>query len=222
MNFNTPTDMNKTLKFIAAVLVLGIATAFAQDQQQQIMTKAYRFWSGGSTNAGTLSWVIVGANSDNGGTPVIKQINANTDKAGAQLKFYEVTGQALVTHTNATVTIPVVATNNVFSASGVIIIRHKRNDTYVKRILTTSTGATNLVCTVTPDIAVVPGDIIYGARAADAGYMLIPTNTIVAGNNILTVYGEQLYTGQPGLPLLIELDGTTTANINSVSARFEP
>lgn len=204
----------KTL-FLGAVLALSAVAAFAAPA-------TYTSYSAGSTNAGTLAHVIVGANSANGGTPVVTSIDATSDKAGALVQFYRVTHTTPVTHTNSTTTLFVTGTNG-FGGSGTIIIRHLLTDTYEKRTLTANTGATNLITTVAPLEAVVPGDLLYKVATTGAGAYSLKTNSFLAANlgNSLQLAGNGLFSGQKGLPLLLEVDATTTGTINGVTAKFE-
>jgi hypothetical protein len=221
----------KYLKLIAvaiAALAASMLCVKAQSLPLEFLpgsNAVYSAYSVGSTNAGTLAWAVIGNNSLNGGIPVLTSINATSDKAGSKLQFYRVLKSVQATYTNSTTQIMVQTTNG-FLASDVIVIKHLQNDSYEKRILASggsfSTGATNLVVTVAPGEAVLPGDMIYRCATANAGYIAMPTNATAVGGFSLSLQGNYIYAGQRGLPLLMELDATTTGNINSAMARFEP
>ena len=172
-------------------------------------------FSTGTTNRGTtLSYAIVSGNAENGGVPVVQYINAGSDLATAKLQFYRVDAQTTATFTNSTVTLPVVATNNI-ADGGVIIIRHTTDDSYEKRILTTSTGATNLVVTVAPLGTVVPNDIIYHVTTTRAGLINWGATT-----NSLGPSSGAIYVGQKGMPLLLEINATTAGEVDVVSGIY--
>lgn len=216
----------KNFGLLAIALVAFTLTGLDASAQLYPPTP-YHFYSTGTTNAGTLSWAIIGALSDNGGTPVVTYLDARSDKTSLpKVQFYKVTASTSCNFTNSTVTIPVTQTNGFAGASSdVVIIRHVLTDTYEKRILTTSTGSTNLVTTVAPSTTV-PGDIIYDCTTTAAGSIALSTNNVAgipaAQAMTLTQSGNRVYAGQKGLPLLMEVDGTTTASLNAVTAVIEP
>jgi len=211
----------KTFKAILMVVPLcGIMLATAALGQSIALTP-YTSFSAGTTNGATaLSWVVIGANSVNGGTPIVTMIDAVSDKDGAKVQAYRITAETPATHTNSTVTLPV-ASGGV--DSGTILIRHLLSDTYEKRTLTTSTAATNLVVTAAPLANVVPGDIIYHLSSTFAPTITLKTNNAAIANlgNSLQMQGQRLIVGQKGKPLLLEVDGTASATLQGASATFE-
>lgn len=181
----------------------------------------YTIFSRGTTNGATaLSSVIIGANSANAGTPVVTSISAVSDKALALVQFYRVTGETAVTATNSATSLYVTAGG---VDSGVIIIRHLINDRYEKRTLTTSTNVLGLVLTVAPQQSAIPGDVVYFATSTGSGALALSTNNVPFGSTMaLNVSGSALFSGQKGKPLLAEVDGTSSATLHSITARFEP
>lgn len=170
----------------------------------------------GTTNAGTtLSWAIVSARSANNGTPAVTFLNMGSGTAAATTTFWKCTSQTTARYaTNSTVTLSVTQTNG-FASGDNIIIRHMTDDSYEKRTLTTMTTATNLVTTVAPLTAVVPGDLIY--KVVSAG-------TIIGGaaaTNSTT--GTPIWVGQKGKPLMVDINaGGNTACMNAVGGTYLP
>jgi hypothetical protein len=183
---------------------------------QSLRATAQLGFTTGTTNADTaLSYAIVSANSANGLAPVVEYVNAGSDLVTSKLTFYRVDYITSANYSNSTVTIPVSSTNGVGDNAGVIVIRHVTDDSYEKRILTTSTGSTNLVVTVAPIGTVVPGDLIYHCVTTAAGSVRWGASTNSVGPS-----SGSIYSGQAGLPLLIEINATTAGNVGIVSGRY--
>lgn len=171
----------------------------------------------GSTNRhGTLSYAIVSPRSPvTGAAPVVRYLNAGSDKVAGIVQFYKVTAQCTAAYaTNSTTTLSVNRTNG-FSSGDVVIIRHLTDDSYEKRILTTMTASTNLITTVAPLGAVVPGDIVYRCTTTGAGTIYWGAST-----NSINASGAPLYVGQKDTPLLLEIDATTAGAINVVAGDY--
>lgn len=212
----------KMLKTVSSLILLGALLILPA--AAQVLPPTYSSQSVTTTNGATaLSHAIIGANSVNNGTPIITAVDAISDKAAAKIQFYRVDAEISATHTNATVTLPVTSTNGL-ADNGTIIIRHLLTDTYEKRTLTTSTASTNLVVTVAPMSNVVPGDMIYHVTTFTAPVLLLKTNTysVAASGLSLQVNGSHIVAGQKGKPLLAEVDGTSTATLSAITARFDP
>lgn len=163
------------------------------------------------------SYAVVSARSANNGTPAVYSVNVNSDLASAQLKSYKCTAQTAARYaTNSTVTLSVSQTNG-FISGDIIVIRHLLTDNYEKRTLTTMGAATNLIVTVAPLEAVVPGDLIYNMKTANAALLKIGavTNSINGG-------GGPLLVGQKGIPLLLEVTSTTLGALNNASGIYLP
>lgn len=196
------------MKFSKFMTVIGLMLAVLCTTTSAQLTA----WSGGGTLVSTnTSYAVVSANGAAGTTPVLTYLNATSEKATSKVQFYQITNAPLaVTVTNSTVNLYVARTNGYVSGD-IIIIQHKANDNYERRVLTTSLASTNLVVTVAPTQVTVPGDIIY--RAATAG-------SIPVGATTKELSGPGLYSGQAGKPLLFEVDGTNAPSINAAAARF--
>lgn len=197
----------KTLKKFAGIFALMMVMAATASAQLSV-------WAGGGTDVSTnLCYTVVSAASKNNGQPVVTYLNATSDKSASVVQFYDITNAPTsANYVNSTVTLPVTRTNG-FASGDIIVIQHKSNDTYERRVLTASTGATNLVVTVAPTQAVAVGDQIY--RCVAAGY-------IPCGNTTLSLTGEGIYSGRRSSPLLLEVDGTSACQINAAAAKFVP
>lgn len=181
-------------------------------------------YSTAATNSATPAWAVISANSANGGAPVVTEIQANSDKLSGLVTFYKVVAQAGVIFTNSTVTLYVANTNGFDVAGTIVVIRHKGDDTYERRVLTATgqSASTNLALTVAPYSPVVPGDVVYALTTSGAGKMLMSTNTLsgIANSNFVARAGTSLYVGQANLPLLVEVDYTTVGDLKLVTAKY--
>jgi len=174
--------------------------------------ESYTVYAGGGTDVGnTISYAVVSARSENGGAPVVTYVSATSDKSGSVVQFYSVdTNQVATTASTATVYLPVSATNG-FASGDIIVIRHMTSDTYEKRILTAFNTNGVLILTAAPGTATAVGDLIYKVTAG---------GTIPVGAATATLYGEGIYAGQKGKPLLLEVDGTSACQLNAVCAKY--
>jgi len=195
----------KNILSVLFLVVLALLPAMVQAVDE------IPFFAGGGTDVGTtLCYAVVSANGKNQGVPVVTYVNATSDKAGSIIQFYNITTSTAANVVSTSTALPVTSTNG-FASGDIIVIRHLLDDTYERRILTTFTTATNLVTTVAPTVALVVGDIVY--RAATAGF-------IPVGSATLQIVGDGIYAGQPGKPLLLEVDCTSAGQINAVAAKF--
>lgn len=192
---------------LAAVLLTASIPALADNP-----VPLDSFAAGGTAVGTTLSYVVVSEYSKNAGTPVVTAICGQSDKEGALIQFYSPNTNTYANYVNSTVTIPVAFTNG-FGVNDIIVIRHKATDTYERRVLTTSTGSTNLVVTSAPTTAVAVGDTIYRMATDGAIRWNSVTNTITASDGF--------YAGLPGKPVLVELDCTSVGVLQLVKAKYE-
>lgn len=206
---------NCILKTIGAVALCVLA--LTSSAQLNLIPPSNGF-SVATTNSNVNpSWAVVSARSANGGTPAVYSVNVDSDLASAVLKSYKCTAQTAARYiTNGTVTLSVSQTNG-FISGDIIVIRHILTDNYERRILTTMTTATNLVVTVAPLEAVVPGDLIYNMKTANA-----PSVKIGAVTNSFNGGGGPLIVGQKGIPLLLEVTSTTLGSLNGASGLYLP
>jgi hypothetical protein len=193
--------------FLTLLATIAFLTVNVGAQQTSKSTDA----KGGTDVGNTLCYAILSTAGEGGKAPVITYLNATSDKAGSIIQFYTCGQVVSASHGSTTVSVPVNATNG-FTAADIIIIRHGATDTYERRILDTFTSATNLTTTVAPSVALVPGDIIYKAVVA---------GTIPVGAATKELNGVGIYAGEKGKPLLLEIDGTSSCQINAVCAKYE-
>lgn len=213
----------RKLLFVALSLA-----ALATQAAETIKLTPYLYWSGGSTNlGGSTSYVVVPAHSSQleggpagtiGAQAIVTSLSVTSDLATAVVQGYKVATVAVATFTNSTVSLPVATTNtspgNIKWDSGTVVIRHMLTDQYEKRTLTTSGGTTNLELTAAPLETVVPGDLIYQVTTVGAPIIAI------GGATTLNLSGENLIAGQPGMPILLQANGTSACSIENVSAKY--
>lgn len=214
--------MKQFMKNISCAVVLTAALLLATPAKA---LETFSVWAGGGTAVSTtLSYTVVSTLSRNGGQPRLTYLHASSDKSTSKIQFYNATTNTQENFTNSTVTL-FVATNSVMTNtttffntnSGIILIRHQLTDVYERRILTASTGTTNLVVTVAPTYAVIPGDQIWqmSTNVVD-GAGIIPW-----GATTNSINGTGIFSGRRGLPLLIEIDGTTGCSLNAACATYD-
>lgn len=174
------------------------------------------FSTGGTAVGTTLSYaVITPFSSQAAATPVVTYISGTSDKAGSIFKFYNTSTNTSANFVSTTVSLPVQSTNG-FAVNDIVVIQHVATDTYERRILTTFTSATNLTTTVAPTVALAIGDRVFDCNTNSAA-------TIPVGNatkEVVTSGIGGVYAGQPGQPLLIDLDLTSAGQINTVTAVY--
>lgn len=174
----------------------------------------------GTTNGATaLSYAVVpiGGSSADVSCPRVQFINAGSDLATSKVQFYSVLDSITATFTNSTTTLFVNRTNTVGEnwQAGTVLIRHQADGGYERRTLTANTGATNIIVTVAPLAAVLPGDIVYYVSTAGAGSI-----TWGASTNSLGTSAAGLYVGQRQRPLLVEINATTAGTVHVVSGDY--
>jgi hypothetical protein len=202
---------NKISKFLAiAALATACLDPFCGESQAADQRQLTAYATGGTDVGTTLCYAVISANGRAQVAPVITFLNVTSDKATSVVQFYTLGSPTGASQTNATVSVPVGSTNT-FVSGDVIVIQHLADDTYERRVLTTFTSSTNLTLTVAPTSAVVPGDLIY--RATTAGF-------IPCGAATLSLTGSGIYSGQPGKPLLLEVDCTSAGQVNAVCAVY--
>lgn len=196
---------------LAAVLLASAVMAAPPD--------AVNGFAVGSTNGGTtLSYAVISPRGTSAGVaPRVQYLNATSDKSTSVVQFYKVDAEAVATYTNSTTTLYVNGTNGtpgINWKSGTLIIRHLADDSYEKRTLGNNSGATNIVVTVAPLGAVLPGDRLYHATTTGAGSIPVGSATLA----LTTASG--VYIGQKDKPLLLEVDATTSGTLNVVSGDY--
>lgn len=210
-------------KFTQILAFLGLAALSASAQISPYIGPWYEYSSAGSTNGvnGKTAWAIISANSWNGGAPVVTYVSWGSDLASSVLTFYTTTNKTTSPVLNASGTSFFVGSNgtnglgtNGFASGDAIVIQHRANDTYERLTLTTFTSGTNMVTTYAPSQVIGSGDIIYQMKSGAVIPLGVGTNTIAVDN---------IYAGQPGVPLLMDVTGTAAgaAKLNLATARFQ-
>jgi hypothetical protein len=192
--------------------VLSLCAFVSMPVSAQLLSYSGGCGDGNATNSCT----IISANGKLGtpgvGQPLVTYINVTSDKSTSKLNWYSVGAPVACTGPNSTTRIDV-ANTNTFVAGDVVIIQHVAGDTYERRVITASTGATNLVTWWAPATACAAGDLVYRCTKIGNGIPVGATNFIWAGTGLIA--------GQAGAPLLIDLDGTSAVSINCITARYE-
>ena len=206
----------RTFKTLAVLLVAVFAI---QAMGQSIVGKIADAKTG--TDVGTtLCYAILSGDGgteyyENGSsrrlTPFVTFLSATTDKSTA-ITFRVPDGNvAVASGANTTTSCPVAATNG-FAENDVVIIRHQATDTYERAVLGAFATNNAIVLSASPGTAMAAGDLIY--RVAASG-------TIPINNTTANYYGNIIYSGKPGVPLMVDIDGTSACQINAVCATYK-
>lgn len=201
------------MKRLITIITLLLALPSLAEVIPPILPANVGFSVQATNNSSIRAWAIVTARSANNGSPAVQYINAGSASNNVSFRFYKVEGaQTTVNYTNASTVVPITATNG-FQANDVVIIRSLALDQYQRN--TVVLGSTNLTLGATPSFVIAPGDIIYRVVSAATIQWGVSTNSLGPAPNI--------YIGQKGYPLLMEIEGNTpSASINVVSGVFLP
>lgn len=177
----------------------------------------YNAFGGAGTAQGTTnSFYVVGNYSITPGTPIVRYLNVSSDLAGSKVQFYVLSNAVTVINgTNSGTTNFICSATNGFAAGNLVVIKHVTSDTYERLPLQAVQNTNQIVVKFPPISQVNPSDIIWLANVAGAIPIGGATNSVPTGSGLF------LYAGQFGKPLLIEIGGTSTATINSVSGDFK-
>jgi len=194
----------KILKnIILTFLLLGsVASSFGQTV----------FGGGGTKMGATNCYACVSVLSSNNGTPLVTYINATSDLASSSITFYSVTNVADITAASFGNTNYVTSTNNFGVAGQIVLLRHFATDTYEKLQVSSVTQTNQLLGAWTSTVAAAAGDRIYA---------LTPAGTIPVGAATVSVVGSGVYAGQKGYPLYCEISGTSSCNLNAITATYQ-
>jgi len=191
---------------LLATLTLALPATAALSPATYNMGASIASAGAGSTNA----YAILPASSANEGAPVVTYVNATSDKAGAKIQCYRVGEISTASKVNSTTSV-YVDDNASPSNATLIVIWHASAGTYERLAATAASTATNCVTTVAPATAVAPGDMVYSMSAA--GFVPL-------GATNVAVNGPGVFYGQLGLPLLIDVDGTSACAVNVLSGIY--
>lgn len=203
--------------FVAAAVAAG--SLFALPAAQAAVTEnpsGYNAFGGTGTAQGTTnSFFVAGNYTLATGTPVVRYLNVSSDLAASKVQFYALTNPVIVQiGTNSGTTNLVVSSTNGFAAGNIVVIKHTTSDTYERLPLFAVQNTNQLVVKFPPATTCSSGDVLWYAN---------PTGSIAIGatsNSVPTGAGNFIYAGQYGRPLLIEINGTSTAAINAVSGDY--
>jgi hypothetical protein len=189
---------------VAGLLLAVTAVANAQTREN--------FANTGTAIGSTNSHYVIPVS--NLGKPIVTYLNGTSDKAGSVLQFWKAQSgaQTLTIATNASQAIVYVPSGSSFAANDVVVIQHKTSDSYERRIVSAQTS-TNITLTVNLTSAIVAGDQIY--KMTQAG-------SIPVGNATKEITTVGVYNAPPGLPVLVDLDGTSACKINLISGYYSP
>jgi hypothetical protein len=176
----------------------------------------YNAFAGTGTAQGTTnSFYVAGNYTLSQGTPIVRYLNASSDLAGSKIQFYALTNQVTISNpTNSGTTNLVCSSTNGFAAGNIVVIKHLASDTYERLPLLLVQNTNQLVVKFPPTTQCAAGDLLWYAA---------PTGSIPVGaasNSVPTGAGQFMYAGQYGKPLLIEINGTSTATLNAVSGDY--
>jgi len=202
-----------TKRFLAAAAIM-LGTVLAATTLPAVLSMA-TYNMGVSVAPGgagvTNSWAILPAPSLNNGAPVVTYVNATSDKAGALIQCYRVAAISTASLENSTTSIYVDA-NPTPSNACILVIWHKTAETYERLFATAASTATNFVTSVAAATTVYQGDKVYTMEKA---------GSVALGAATVSVNGTGVFYGQLGLPLLIDVDGTSACKVNSLSGYYQ-
>ena len=194
--------MKKTFNQILAILALACLLLPAQAQ---------RWVSGTSTDIGATNTYYI-APAGRAGQPVVLYFSATSDKAASTIKGYTAaagipvtataaSGQAVVTHASGA---------SAFAANNIVIVRSVANNTY-QRCVVASDTATSVTFNENLNFALAAGDQLYIAT--------VNAQIPVAAATVSVI--SETFVGSEGRPLLIDLDGTSASQINTITVEYK-
>lgn len=198
--------MKKFLTLIAALALLACAfTCPAADVR-------YTFSGTGTAISTTNSHLIIPATGV--GDAVVVAVDATGDTSPSVLRFRPCNTRTLLTAaTAASPGTNLTCVGSAFAAGDIVVLQHVAADTY-ERLVVSTASATNVTTTAAIGTAAAAGDVLWLTSAG--GTLSSITNT--SGVRITAEGG--IYAINRGLPLLINLTGTNTPTINSVTVKY--
>lgn len=197
----------KALRFIAACVALLCVLASSASAQSN-----RKYFGGTSTDVGTNLTYFV-APVSNYGAPLITYLSATSDKSTSAMTFYTPTTSVDFSTTNlAGITNLNTIVGTAFASNDVVVIQTKLGDKY-QRAVVWSASATNIVITTTNAWPIAVGDRIWRMST-------VATRPVGAATT--TDNGPGIFYGSPYAPLLIDLDGTSSCQINAAAGTYQP
>lgn len=194
--------MKTPFKFLLSLLALLALTLSASAQ---------KWVSGTSTDIGATNTYYI-ARADLAGQPVVSYFSATSDKAASTIKGYSsaagipvtataASGQAVVTHASG---------SSAFAGNDIVIVRSVANNTY-QRCVVASDTATSVTFVENLNFALAAGDQMYIAT--------VNASIPVAAATVSVL--DDTFVGTEGRPLLIDLDGTSASQINTITIEYK-
>jgi len=194
--------MKKTFNQILAILALACLLLPAQAQ---------RWVSGTSTDIGATNTYYI-APAGRAGQPVVLYFSATSDKAASTIKGYTAAAGIPVTATAASDQTVVTHASgaSAFAANNIVIVRSVANNTY-QRCVVASDTATSVTFNENLNFALAAGDQLYIAT--------VNAQIPVAAATVSVI--SETFVGSEGRPLLIDLDGTSASQINTITVEYK-
>jgi hypothetical protein len=212
---------------LGAALLAGGAGAFAQTFGYFGVSSASSCRRGGNFDV-TNYWAVVppfqsaaAADPDGGYTPVITTILHRNDKAAGIIAFYTPGTNISVTITNTTVAsgtnaFGVSSTLPGFTAGDKVLIEHRNSGPRPARFESFNLGSVSgTVLTLNSNLvaAVALGDVVY--RVTKQGQVQVAAST-----NSLPVNPGGYFAGDRNKPILVEMDSTAVAGLDSIAGFY--
>lgn len=194
--------MKTTFNALFALIVMLALSLTAQAQ---------KWVSGTSTDIGVTNTYYI-ARADLAGQPVVSYFSATSDKATSAIRGYSTaapipvtataaSGQAVVTHASGA---------SAFAGNDIVIVRSVANNTY-QRCVVASDTATSVTFNENLNFALAAGDQLYIATVSASIPVAAATVSVL----------DDTFVGTEGRPLLIDLDGTSASQINTVTVEYK-
>jgi hypothetical protein len=209
---------------VPTLIVAGMALLVAVPAARAIFKQYNAYSTVGVALGGSAltNYAIIGCNTLNGGAPVVTYLDAQAAGTAAFVQFYDCTNLTTATAATTNTRTNQVQSTNGFSATTVVVVRHKATDTYERLICAAPVTSNQIAFVSDPVTALAIGDVIYAQYATGK----IPINTTNAGGtlSVAKIAGRAVYTGKPGFPLLADVVSATGTNgvINAMTAVIEP
>lgn len=194
--------MKTTFNALFALIVMLALSLTAQAQ---------KWVSGTSTDIGATNTYYI-ARADLAGQPVVSYFSATSDLSTSTIKGYSTaagipvtataaSGQAVVTHASG---------SSAFAANDIVIVRSVANNTY-QRCVVTSDTATSVTFVENLNFALAAGDQLYIATLSSSIPVAAATVSVL----------DDTFVGTEGRPLLIDLNGTSASQINTITIEYK-
>lgn len=149
------------------------------------------------------------------GDPVVQYLDATGDTSPSVLTFR--TASAPTVLSAATAASPgtnLTCVGSAYAANNVIVLQHVSAGTF-ERLVVSTASATNITTTAAITSAASAGDVVWLMTTAATASGVTNTAGIQRGGN-----GQYLFSANRGKPILVNLTGTNTPTLNTVSGFF--